>query len=150
MTDRYAIGDMVNLSIGPESEIIGIDRYICNTYAGQRRVWTSYTLEADQPAPFDRWYATDEDEGLFYWCVTEPFKPTGILQLQMSGLCKLHSEGDNTLASPYSSVLVFRTEEMETPYSCVEAFEGNASLLHFRGAKINKGTAEAKCLHVRF
>lgn len=131
---EYELGDTVQFTRGPQSRVIGIDAYECKTFSGEIRRWTSYTLQSDDPAPFNRWYVTNPGEELFCWVSVDAFTPKGRPVLSLSGLCALTSQGDASLSTSSSAVLVFEDGDGQA-YTAIETFD-DGSLLYFKGSLI--------------
>lgn len=132
MTQKYQIGDGVNFNGYSQSEVVGIDRYTLYSLTGATKHWVSYTLTDIQDKE-DRWWLSDEPAGLYAWRPAPQDEIQGVIDLNESGLCVLHVEGDSTIESPYSSVAFYRADK---GFYCLERFEGMDDVFSMRGERV--------------
>lgn len=133
MTARFNIGDLVELKGFPSSKIVGIDWYRMRTLSGEEKKWPSFTLVSDHDGPFSRWWITDERGELYYWSTISKEEIAGDIDINDSGLCTLDAKGDSISSSSYSSVLVFKKDDVAF---CMEAFA--EEVLYMKGVKVQE------------
>lgn len=133
MTDRFVIGQEIQLSCTPKATVIGIDRYVLFSHSGKHKNWVSYTLTSEVGDLYKRFWVTDEPSGIFCWTGLKTL-PTnkGLLNPDESGVCALESEGDNLVNIPYSSVLFYEAGDI---FYCSEVFYGSTEVFYMQAKK---------------